>query len=97
MLGVAPQSLQPRFELIFLQTDSGQEGYPAFQLESETMINAVARVLAAIGAEAPWAQLYFFFLEMDELEGRRPVDAIRAGDLDAVILAVTHFGRHGAS
>lgn len=97
LLGIAPQSLQRRFELIFLRSDSGQEGYPAFQLENETMVNAVARVLAAIGVEAPWAQLSFFFLKMDELEGRRPVDAIRAGDLDAVILAATHFGRHGAS
>lgn len=86
-----------RAQFIYLSAEGGSEGYPRFQFESEEMKNAVQIVLAAIGAEEPWMQLSFFFLSLDELGGARPVDAIRSGKLDAVVVAASHFGCHGAS
>lgn len=72
-------------------------GYPAFQFENQAMVAAVAAVLAAIRVDEPWMRLNFFFLHLDELEGRRPIDAIRDGSTEAVIMAARHFGEHGAS
>jgi hypothetical protein len=95
MLGVTAQELEAKQPLIFISTDGG--GYPRFQFESEMMLDGVVRTLSAIGVEEPWGQLHFFFLHLNELGGRRPVDAIRDGALDAVVLAASHFGRHGAS
>jgi hypothetical protein len=96
-LGVTTQTLDSRRTLVFIRTEDGRSGYPRFQFESERMVHGVGKVLSAIGVEAAWMQLSFFFLRLDELGGRTPVEAIRDGALDSVVRAATHFGRHGAS
>jgi len=97
LLGITTQALDAEHPLIFVRTDDGNSGYPKFQFESEEMLGAVARVLSTIGVENPWMRLSFFFLCLDELHGRKPIEAIRDGELESVILAATHFGQHGAS
>jgi len=42
-----------------------------------------------------WMQLGFF-LHVEELGGR-PIDIIRAGEVQAAELAAKHFGRYGAA
>ena len=95
LLGITRQQLDAKLPLIFIPGDGG--GYPRFQFESGEMVDGVATVLLAMDVEEPRMQLSFFFLRLDELEGRRPVDALRDGALKSVVLAASHFGRHGAS
>lgn len=97
VLGIDARHLRENRSLIAVRMDSGDIGYPAFQFENEAMLAGVAAVLAAIGVDEPWMRLSFFFLRLDELERRRPIDAIRDGSIKAVVLAAHHFGEHGAS
>jgi hypothetical protein len=96
-LGIAPQALEAMTSLIAVSTDDDVAGYPAFQFESQTMLDAVRRVSAAIEVDDPWMRLNFYFLRLQELDGNTAVEAIRAGEIDAVVLAASHFGEHGAS
>lgn len=95
LLGITTQELEAKQPRIFMSSDSSS--YPRFQFESEKMVDGVVMTLSAIGVDEPGVQLSFFFLRLAELDGIRPVDAIRDGALDAVVLAASHFGRHGAS
>jgi hypothetical protein len=97
LLGVNTEELEGCKSLLSVSMDSGAFVWPAFQFESRAMIHGVGEVLAAINVVDPWTRLNFFFLRPDELGGRTPVQAIREGSLDAVVLAAGHFGDHGAS
>lgn len=96
-LGISSQALEALTSLIALRTDGEVAGYPAFQFESQAMLKGIAKLLAAIQVDDPWSRLNFCFLRLQELNGRTPVEAIRAGEIDAVVLAASHFGEHGAS
>jgi hypothetical protein len=97
LVGTTMQGLGSMRLLIALRMDSGDFGYPAFQFESEAMLTGVSTVLDAINVDEPWACLNFFFMHLDELDDKMPVEAIRNGSIDAVVLAARHFGDHGAS
>lgn len=97
LLRISGEELLCRKSLLTISLDDNALGWPAFQFESRAMVDAVERVLQAINVEAPWAQLGFFFLRLQELDGRTPIQAIRDGSLDAVVLAAHHYGYHGAS
>jgi hypothetical protein len=77
--------------------EDGELVWPAFQFESRAMIDGVKKVLQMMEGDEPWGQLNFFFLHLQELGGRTPVQAIREGSLDSVVMAASHFGEHGAS
>ena len=97
LLAISYEDLKTLASFLAVWMSDGQIRWPSFQFESQIMIDAVPRVLATIGVEGSWPQLSFCFLHMQDLGGRTPVQAIREGDLDAVIVAACHFGEHGAS
>jgi hypothetical protein len=94
LLGISPELHQRRLLVVEV---AGGLGYPAFQFESEIMGAGVDAILGAIAVEAPWARFNFMFLNLSELDGARPVDAIRSGKLASAVLAAGHYGNHGAS
>jgi hypothetical protein len=61
------------------------------------MLCGVEKVLEAMNVIDPWAKLNFFLLQLQELEGKTPIQAIRKGSVEPVVLAARHFGDHGAS
>jgi hypothetical protein len=97
LVGISRRGLRAKRSLIAIQMGNGDNGYPAFQFENETILAGVAAVLEAINVEDPWMRLNFFFMRFDELDGGMPIDAIRNGSIEAVVLAAEHFGDHGAS
>jgi len=96
LLGISLEEVKAR-PLLAVLLDNGECVWPAFQFESHAMLSAVEKVRAAVNVEGAWAHLTFLFLHLQELAGRTPVQAIREGSLDAVLLAARHYGDHGAS
>jgi hypothetical protein len=97
LLGISSKELKAKKSLLAVSMDNGEVVWPAFQFESQAMLNAIEKLLAAVNVDEPWMRLNFLFLRLQELGGKTPVQAIREGSLDAVILAAMHYGEHGAS
>jgi hypothetical protein len=97
LLGSTPEALRASRSLLAVPMDNGEVVWPAFQFESQAMLEAIEKYLAAVKVDDPWVQLGFLYLRLQELDGRTPVQAIRDGLLDQVILAARHYGEHGAS
>ena len=53
-------------------------------------------VLRSFGVEEPWMQASFFLRQNGRLDDRRPLDALREGDVEAVKRAASAYGEHGA-
>ena len=71
--------------------------YPRWQLGADDQpLVGLEPALAALDDAVPVTRLQFFLLGAPELDGRRPLDALRAGELDKVLRAARLFGRHGA-
>lgn len=70
--------------------------FPAWQFSGGNVLPGLKRVLRAFTIEDPWMRLAFFFNAESRLEGRRPVDVLRDGDVEAVCAAAAAYGEHGA-
>jgi hypothetical protein len=81
-----------------LALEAGKRGYlyPAWQLSDRGSIDGFAEVLAVLAAP-PWAAARFFLSGNHRLRGRRPIDVLRKGDVEAVLAAAEMFGEHGAA
>jgi hypothetical protein len=77
----------------------GRRGYvyPSFQFEDGNTLTGFGEVMKVLSGHDPWMQVIFFVNENDRLQGKSPVDALRSGDLKAVLLAATAFGEQGAA
>jgi hypothetical protein len=52
-------------------------------------------VLSALGGRDPWSALIFFLAPDRLLNSRSPLQALRAGDLAAVVRAAQRYGEQG--
>jgi hypothetical protein len=71
--------------------------YPAFQLTDGRPLPGLDAVLAALRGHDAWTQLAFFVNGRPDLNGRSPIDALRRGDVHAVLRAAATVGEHGAA
>ena len=78
--------------------DVGRHGlvFPAWQFVDGGVLEGFKGVLAALEHLNPWTQLDFFLGEDDALDGERPLDALRRGELDGVLRAARLLGEHVA-
>lgn len=99
LVGISPGALRRRKNKSILAVPAGGNriGWPAFQFESKEVLEGVARTLKKLGVQAPWMQVSFFLVRLDELDDRRPIDLIKAGEIEPVERAASHFGEHGAA
>jgi hypothetical protein len=77
----------------------GKRGYlyPAFQFQ-EDLADSMEQVLGRIDPQVgDWRLLAFFLNGNSYLNGRPPVEALRAGQVDEVLRAAEAFGSHGAA
>lgn len=95
-LRISAEDSTAKPSLLSIPIQNGELAWPRFQFESRDMLHGVETVLEAINVNDAWSRLHFF-LPLQELDGRTPVQAIRDGSLDEVVLAAKHFGEHGAS
>lgn len=73
--------------LLRLEMRDGQIGYPVFQFDGRRVLpgmRAVVRALAPVVASS-WTTASWLTSPAPELDGRTPLEALRAGDVEAVL------------
>jgi hypothetical protein len=70
--------------------------YPAWQVVDGQILSGLPEVLRRMSLAGAWARLGFFLQPDPSLDGSRPLDALRAGDVAAVGRAAEAYGTHGA-
>lgn len=103
MLGISRQAVDKRRRagrLLAVELPRRGLFYPAWQFTpAGSTLSGMTEILAALRKHQVdgWAQLRFFLSLNDRLGGRRPIDVIGEGDVDAVLEAVGAFDEHGAA
>jgi biotin operon repressor len=79
--------------------DAGRHGYlyPAWQFVREGTIPDLEAVLKALHDHDPWMQHIFMVSGNTRLEDRTPLEALRQGRLDDLLVAARALGEHGAA
>jgi hypothetical protein len=99
-LGVSRQAIDNRRKrggLLAVQLGRRGFRYPAWQFTADGVLPGLKETLAALGDLGPWVQLAFLLNDNAWLDGRRPLDALRAGEIEAVVDAARHYGEQSAA
>lgn len=102
ILGVSRQAVDARRKRgRLLAVATGRHGwrYPRCQFDEGTedgVVRGLERVLGAVEDEGGWMRLAFLLSPEERLGGRRPLDALKAGDVEAVEEEALFYGEHGA-
>lgn len=99
-LGMTRQGIDKRRrkgELFALQGERRGYVYPGWQVgENGRVVPGLTEVLAALPG-GPWTQYRFFVTHHGSLGDRTAAEALRAGDLQAVLAAAEDFGEQGGA
>lgn len=102
MLGITRQAVDARRKRgRLLAVATGRHGwrYPRCQFDGgseDGVVRGLERVLAAVEDEGGWMVLAFLLSPEERLGGERPLDALRAGRVEAVEDEASAYGEHGA-
>lgn len=64
---------------------AGGFAYPLWQFHDGEIINGMAHILTTLKAIDPWMQMVFFLNKNSALDGHRPLDILKKGDVDKVV------------
>lgn len=98
-LGVTPQGLgrkRERNQVFWLDVGDGYV-YPAFQIGKNGLLPGVREVLGAFTVDDPWMRVNFMLTGDQRLGNKRPIDELRKGKIDDVVMAAAAYGEHGAA
>lgn len=100
ILGISRQAVNKRVQaktLFALQTPRHGMSFPAWQLVDGDVLPGLSAVLKSLDPTlGPWMTLAFFVEGHVALDGRSPLQALRDGDLEAVLRAARTQGQHVA-
>jgi hypothetical protein len=79
--------------------DIGRHGYayPSWQFDERGVLPGLQDVLSNMRIRDPWMQAGFFLSGDPRLQGATPLERLRHGDVDAVVLAARGYGQHGGA
>lgn len=100
VLGISRQAVDKRRRTgTLLAVDTGRHGYsyPAWQLTDSGTLHGLEQALARLHDFDPWMQVAFFLTPNTRLAGVTPLQALRAGQVNAVLVAAEMYGEHGAA
>lgn len=98
LLDKSEQAVSKDRRLLRIRNRDGRPVYPAVQFDGRRPLPGVAEVLDALGeATAPIEVLAWLTGRLPSLDDRRPVDVLRAGDVDAVVAAAQRFAALAAA
>jgi hypothetical protein len=79
------------------RTTQGKWRYPAWQLNAQGgLLPGVRECLKVLATDSEWEPMIFFLSPRESLQGKRPLDLLRAGRLEEAIAAAQRHGGHGA-
>lgn len=98
--GVSRQAVEKRVRegsLLVVPGPSNRRRFPTVQFTDEGEVAPGLRELRdALPFQNPWAVLNYLVNPEDRLGGRRPIDALKAGDVNEVVEAARRLGQQGA-
>lgn len=88
-----------RSKLQLLAITTGRRGYlyPLVQFQDQGVVPGLDRVLQALKDYSPWTQLMFLKSGDIHLEGKTPLDCLKAGEVEQVVWAAQQYGEQGAA
>ena len=101
LLGITPQAVDKRRragKLLALPVGRAYL-YPVWQFDERGrggVLSGLEGVLGSFGVEDAWMRASFFLRRNGRLGDKRPLDALRDGEIEAVEGAARAYGEHGA-
>lgn len=96
---VSRQRIEKRVKegtLLAVPGPSNRRRYPTLQfMRSGDVVEGLKEVQEALPTRNPWAVLNFFVQPDDRLDGRKPIDVLKSGDVELVVSAARSMGRQG--
>jgi hypothetical protein len=100
MHGVTRQSIDRRVKegrLLAVPGPSNKRLFPAVQFKNDwTVIDGLENVQKALPTTNGFAVLNFLIRPDSRLDGRKPIDLLKAGEIDLVVQAARRMGEQGA-
>lgn len=94
LLGKSEQAVAKDHRLLRHKTRSGRVAYPVVQFTGRGVVDGVGQVVRALeGVADPVTVAAWLTGEHPSLSGRRPIDVLRAGEVDTVVAAARRFAR----
>ena len=82
--------------LLAVPGPSNRRHYPTVQFQSDgTVVKGLKAVRAALQTQNPWAVLNFLVQADDRLNGRKPIEMLKAGKVEDVVDAARSMGQQG--
>jgi hypothetical protein len=82
--------------LLAVPGPSNRRAYPTMQFNHDgTVVPGLKAVQEALPTESPWAVLNFLVRPDPRLNGRKPIDLLKAGEIDLVVEAARRMGHQG--
>lgn len=98
--GVSRQRIDQRVQegsLLAVPGPSNKRRFPAIQFDVDgNVITGLDRVRNVLGFTSPWAVLNFLASPLDDLNGHKPIDLLREGEIDPVLEVARRQGIQGA-
>jgi hypothetical protein len=99
MHGVSRQRIDRQVRegsLLAVPGPSNRRYYPTVQFQADgTVVKGLKAVREALPTRNPWAVLNFLVQPDDRLNGRKPIDLLRDGDINDVVDAARSMGQQG--
>ena len=97
LLGTTEQAVAKDGRLLRVRDRDGRPVYPVVQFAGRAQLAGVADVVRALaGVLEPLTVASFLTAAHPDLDGRRPVDALRAGEQEAVVRIARRLARRAA-
>jgi len=99
VLGISRQAVnEGRKTNLYFAVPSGQTGfaYPKLQITKTGLLAGLRTFLDALTLPDPWMKLVVLMEPSERLNGRSPLEALRAGDVAQAVLVAATYGGHGA-
>lgn len=97
---VSRQAIDKRVKegsLLAVPGPSNRRRFPTAQFADDgAVIEGLKEVQETLGYSSPWAVLNFLVNPDDNLDGERPIDVLRRGELDRVLESARRIGVQGA-
>jgi biotin operon repressor len=100
LLSISRQAVDKRRrsgQLIAVSPGRRGYAYPAWQFTENGTLPGLQTILQALRHHDEWMQIAFMLNANTRLKGRRPLDELRQGQVDAVVEAAKAYGAQGAA
>jgi hypothetical protein len=95
LLGKSKQAVSADPGLLKLELRSGQLGYPVFQFDGRRLLPGIREVVETLTSvvETSWTIASWLASPQPSSQGQRPLDRLRAGEIDEVLAAARRMAR----